>query len=582
MGAGPGEQQQRQSEDGLERLRELLLLPDRSKIEQLRLRVEELEHTGVDEISEALPEAVRRRVNRDNKLSEALTVPVEDALQRSVKRDPQPLIDAVAPVIGPAIRKAVSAAIRGMTRTLNQVLEDSLSPRGLAWRVEAWRTGRSFAEVALLHSLIYRVEQVFLIHRETGLLLAHVVAPEIQAQDADMVSAMLTAIRDFVHDSFAVGEEEGVEALQVGDLNVWVEHSPELVLAGVIRGNAPATVRELLEDALARIRADFREQVRQFDGESELFAGCEPLLESCLTSHHVPRRGRPYWAVGLVLLLVAAALVYVFTRPPPPPPPPPVVTDIAAFNSYRARLEAEPGIVVVEVVEDAEGEGYSVVGLRDPIARDPAVLLAESELEPSRVRARWEPYVALHPDFIQTRATRALAPPEGVTLRYEGGRLALAGKATREWIERARQIGVALAGVEELDLSGLTDTTARAWDESIGWIEAVELEFETDIAKLSPKGLARLGEAKPRIVALDQLARALDRSLVLEIIGNADDSGTPERNEELRTERAQFVMKELSGLAYTSVMLSPRPATDDDGAAKTRTVRFRVLLAEVP
>ena len=117
---------------------------------------------------------------------------------------------------------------------------------------------------------------------------------------------------------------------------------------------------------------------------------------------------------------------------------------------------------------------------------------------------------------------------------------------------------------------------------SLSVAQPQELEFETDIAKLSAKGLARLGEAKPRIVALDQLARALDRSLVLEIIGNADDSGTAVRNEELRTERAQFVMSELSGLSYTSVMLSPRPATDDDGGAKTRTVRFRVLLAKVP
>ena len=66
----------------------------------------------------------------------------------------------------------------------------------------AWRTGKSFAEVVLLNTLVYRVEQVFLIHAQTGLLLQHVVADAVTAQDADMVSGMLTAIRDFARDSF--------------------------------------------------------------------------------------------------------------------------------------------------------------------------------------------------------------------------------------------------------------------------------------------------------------------------------------------------------------------------------------------
>lgn len=582
MSAGPGEREREEPARDLEQLRALLLTPDRARIDALRERVEALEHMSVDALSDALPEAVRRRVGRDDKLSDALMTPVESALQTSVKRDPQPLIDAVSPVIGPAIRKAVSAAIRAMTRSLNQVLEDSLSPRGLAWRVEAWRTGRSFAEVALLHSLIYRVEQVFLIHRETGLLLAHAVAPEIHAQDADMVSAMLTAIRDFVHDSFAVGEEEGVEALQVGDLNVWVEHGPALVIAGVIRGNAPSSVRELLQDALAQVTADYRDAVRSFEGETAPFEGCRALLEPCLASHHESRRGRPYWAIGLLLIVVVAAVVYALTRPPPLPPPPPRETDLAAFRAYRARLEAEPGLVVVEAQEDPEGDGYTLSGLRDPLAPAPESLLEGTGLEPDRVHARWRGYVALHPAFVLTRAERALQPPAGVTISYADGRLALAGEAPRAWIDDARRIAAALPGVDALELAALVDTTQRGWDETVSWIERVALEFKNDIAKLSPDGLARLGEAKPRLVQLDQLARALGRAVVLEIVGNADETGTAERNAILRAERAEHVLRQLDGLRFTAVMLSPRPATDDDGAANTRTVRFRVLLADTP
>ena len=55
----------------------------------------------------------------------------------------------------------------------------------------------------MLESSAFRVEQVFLVHRPTGLLLQHVMAPEVPAKDADQVAAMLTAIRDLVEGSFA-------------------------------------------------------------------------------------------------------------------------------------------------------------------------------------------------------------------------------------------------------------------------------------------------------------------------------------------------------------------------------------------
>jgi len=144
--------------------------------------------------------------------------------------------------MGPAIRKAISSALSGMIESFNQTLSYSVSVRGLRWRLEALRTGKSFAEVVLMHTLLYRVEQVFLIHKKTGLLLQHVSAVPGAVQDADMVSGMLTAIQDFVHDSFSSRRSDELETLQVGDLTVWIEQGPLAILAGVIRGNAPSDV----------------------------------------------------------------------------------------------------------------------------------------------------------------------------------------------------------------------------------------------------------------------------------------------------------------------------------------------------
>jgi OOP family OmpA-OmpF porin len=102
----------------------------------------------------------------------------------------------------------------------------AFSWKGLRWRLESLKTGKPFSEVVMLNTLVYRVEQLFLIHRQTGLVLSHLVGEDVASQDADMVSAMLTAIQDFVRDCFAGGQEGDLDAMQMGDYTLLVEQSP--------------------------------------------------------------------------------------------------------------------------------------------------------------------------------------------------------------------------------------------------------------------------------------------------------------------------------------------------------------------
>ncbi|MCJ8279075.1 MAG: OmpA family protein, partial [Rivularia sp. ALOHA_DT_140] len=222
----------------LSELRSLLL-----GVEPLKLNLfyERLDNPQVDaeDISKIIPEAVVLRTMQDDQLSEAMVPTVEQAIQSSVKRDINVLSDAIFPIIAPATRKAIETALDEMVQSFNYALEHSLSPQSLKWRIEAKQTGKSFAEVVLLRTLVYRVEQVFLIHKHSGLILHHVVASEVAVQDPSLVSAMLTAIQYFVKDSFNVRKHEGLHTLEFGELTIWIEQGPTTVLAGIIRGNAP-------------------------------------------------------------------------------------------------------------------------------------------------------------------------------------------------------------------------------------------------------------------------------------------------------------------------------------------------------
>jgi hypothetical protein len=267
--------------DDLGKLRSIIVGPEQKDISRLRERLDNPE-IRASEISNVLAEAVLIRASKDKKLALALLPTIEDVIRDSVKRDPQFLATAIFPIIGPAIRKAISESIRSMMQSFNEALEYSVSWKGLMWRWESIRTGRPFSEVVLMHTLIYRVEQVFLIHGATGLVIQHVAADDVVVRDEDMVSGMLTAIQDFVKDSFGITEGQALQSMHVGDLTIWIEKGACTVLAAVIRGNPPEDLRIVLEEAIEKIEFEQRQALTSFKGDSAPFLVIRPHLESCL------------------------------------------------------------------------------------------------------------------------------------------------------------------------------------------------------------------------------------------------------------------------------------------------------------
>ena len=269
------------AEDQLAALRTLLLRPEQLELDSLRTRLEDPELHARD-VSRILAEAIVLRAHEDDGLSRALQPILVETIRIAVRDDPQFIADAIYPVIGPAIRKAVANSFRDLVRGLSATLERAFSLRALQWRWQAWRTGKTFAEVILLHTLVYRVEQVFLIHRQDGLVLQHVNAPGVLAEDPEIVGGMLSAIEEYMRDSFGAGASETLSSLEVGELTAWIEQGPQAVVAAVVRGVAPEEMRSVLQDTLERVHVDLSGELAAFTGDTTPFSRARPYLEGCL------------------------------------------------------------------------------------------------------------------------------------------------------------------------------------------------------------------------------------------------------------------------------------------------------------
>jgi OOP family OmpA-OmpF porin len=574
---GKGSQQEKKLvvKDDLTELREILLAPEHARLGKLQERLDDPKLHARD-VSSVLPEAILLRSTQDKKLTSVLTPTVEDILRTSVERNPKTLVNVLFPVIGPAIRKAIAETFKRMLQSLNQTLEYSFSRQGLKWRIEAWRTGKSFAEVVLLHSLVYRVEQIFLIHRQTGLMLQHVGADPTISEDADMISSMLKAIQDFAHDSFRLPKGDSLETLQVGDLTVWIEQGPQALLAGAIRGSPPEDLRSTFAETLETIHLEQGRAIEDFEGDTAVFEASRDHLESCLQAQYKAEKRKlsPFlWLVFGVLLIALGVSVFFPVR------------NHLRWKEYVGTLNTTDGIVVM-ATEKRRGR-YYVYGLLDPLAGNPQSLIKEARLDPEKVIHKWEPYQALHPPFILERAKHILNPPKTVSLKLEGATLVVEGVADHKWILTTRQLAAAIPGIAELRENQLIDKDLKAIGRVQKRIDSQVVYFTSGSSSLSPQGRAELDKVIELIGELETLSRVTGMDFHIQIFGHTDRSGTEEVNRVVSQIRADNVRsflvskgispERLIAVGVGASQSAPDKATEG-GRESERAVTFSVAI----
>ena len=552
-------------------LRRLVL--GRRRAEVLDGLLDGVTEQDAESVSKVLPDAVRIRAREDSDLADALSSTIEQGLTTSVQRNPKPVADAIFPIIFPAIRRAIQHAMASSMQTINQSLNYGVSLKGLKWRVEGWRSGLSFGEVVLKHTLRYRVEQVLLVHRETGLLLEHVVAPEVEAADADLVSAMLTAIGQFVEDSFQVDDDDALDAIQMGDLTVWVEPGPHAVVAAVIRGQPPESLREVMVEAVETVHRRFSGPLRRFEGDAAPFAETQPVLERCLETEYREEAGKTSPLVWIILLLVLVGLGWwIFSS----------VRTSQRDNAYLEALAAAPGIEVIK--SERNGGQLQISGLRDPLSDDPASMLDDANLEPDDVAAQWSPYISVDGELVGRRAAAALGAPETVSFRVDGeGALIGEGVAPRLWIAEARRMALLIPGVAQADFSQIK-TPLQAASERL---ESLSLRIGGNGVYVAEGQDAAMDAVAEAVRSLSAASEEADGPVVLEIVGHTDNVGGQGDNLALSRRRADAARAQLppevfapGNLLVRAVGVGAAERLSEGDHPPSRRVTFRVLLPE--
>ncbi len=293
---------QERPDDSLKELQDILLRQDKEYL--------------TETVKSVINEAAARRIaeNRDE-VAVTLAPVMGQAIREQIRDAQSDIVDALYPVIGRSIQRAVAEAMRGLARRVDDNLRQTFSMRRLVRRIQGRLHGLSDADLLLRDTLPFRVKEVFLINRASGLLLAHLSDDPAHTTDRDLVSGMLTAIRDFVHDSFGTEQEGELDEIQYGEVRILVEPGPWAYLAVVVDGIEPADLRHKMRGALSDVNRDYASVLAEYDGDPSGLAGVEDHLRPLLFASgeearpESPRR-TPWLGIGVVgaLLFLCLAL----------------------------------------------------------------------------------------------------------------------------------------------------------------------------------------------------------------------------------------------------------------------------------
>lgn len=235
-------------------LQNLLFRSDRERIADLDRRVQ----------------SVQNQLSNEEALAAAVAPALADAIRMQIAESQEEIIDALYPIIGRLVMKAVTEAMRDLARSIDEKLQQLTNYQSVWVRLRAYVSGVSVGELVMRESLASIIEEIYLIHRETGLLLWHAsrVADESKSSDSDLIGAMLTAIRDFAQHVLGGGQEQQLNELQYGERLIVLEFARHSYVGVVVRGVPPVQFRAELCHRIADFDLAARELIREYRGEA--------------------------------------------------------------------------------------------------------------------------------------------------------------------------------------------------------------------------------------------------------------------------------------------------------------------------
>lgn len=228
-----------EEQEALRQLRQILLQPQREEIARVHNKLEDpLENAKrlepiikeqLDELREEFPETYKKAV--------------KVIVQQELKNSQTAILNAIYPVMGTMIRKFITLQFQQLKESIDAQIKTTFSNKGILGSLKARVFGGQSSEQILSNADSYSIEEVFVVERNSGLLIG--AASRQPTVNQDMIAGMLTAIKSFVEDAFMQGAED-LDLIEYDTHKLFIQNFPSYFVVLALNGSISAAEKSVL------------------------------------------------------------------------------------------------------------------------------------------------------------------------------------------------------------------------------------------------------------------------------------------------------------------------------------------------
>jgi len=237
------------------------------------------------QLEEALAPIVNRLIDKNyeesqEKIASQIAPLIGGAIREQIKSQKDDVVDALYPVIGNMISRYVTKTLEDMLNKINTQIQNGLSFSAFKRKIVAKMKGISETELLLNENASANIRALLLIHKETGIVLAHSENPNSPVSEPEMLASMMTAIRSFVNDWVSQNSEHHeLGEIEYGGNKIIIEASGYSYLAVIVEGSTYKATYDKIRTTLEQIVLHHGESIRTFTGDSGKFENLEIYRE---------------------------------------------------------------------------------------------------------------------------------------------------------------------------------------------------------------------------------------------------------------------------------------------------------------
>ena len=240
-----------------DKLREILLEKDWEEREEFAQKLNDLDDqlNSRNRLEEKIqPILDTERDNLKYKFPELFGPQITESISKQIRESQDEVVEALYPILGRMIKKYITSEIEKLSEKVDEQMKLAFSWEAWKLRIKAWLTGTPQKSVIISKLIEPKIEEIFIIEKQSGLLLGSF--SKNHSVDQDMIAAMLTAIKAFVEDAFK-GEEQELDSIDYDNYKIVIKNFKSFFIAVVTSGGMSLAFRDKLDDTLL----DFSEKV---------------------------------------------------------------------------------------------------------------------------------------------------------------------------------------------------------------------------------------------------------------------------------------------------------------------------------